>query len=262
MVLKFQFLIVLIVSSRICVLGQDKPVMLQTKTLPIVYHQHAAEYRALCHQAFNLAALRLEQLPKRAKGSLPPAIITDIDETILDNSSFEAQLIKDGKEYSFLLWKQWTDQAIAPLVPGAGDFLKLAKKKDIRIFYISNRDTSELSSTLINLKNHDLPDADLSHLIFQNNESSKEARRARVMEKYNVVLLIGDNLNDFMAVFERKDILSRASEVDKIKEQWGKRFIVIPNVVYGEWENAFYDYQRHLTTQQKNEMLMKKLIGY
>lgn len=262
MVLKFQFLVVIIISSRIFVFGQDKPVHLQAKTLPIAYHQHAAEYRALCHQAFNLAALRLEQLPKREKGSLPPAIITDIDETILDNSSFEAQLIKDEKEYSFVLWKQWTDRAIAPLVPGAGDFLKLAKKKGITIFYISNRDTSELSSTVINLKNYDLPNVDRNHLIFQNNESSKEGRRAGVMDKYNVVLLIGDNLNDFMAVFEKKDITSRASEVDKVKEQWGKRFIVIPNVVYGEWENAFYDYQRHLTVQQKNEILMKKLIGY
>lgn len=215
----------------------------------------------MCYQAFNLATLRLEQISKTRKG-LPLAIITDIDETILDNSYFEAELIRNDSEYSFELWKQWTDKASATLVPGAGNFLKEAKKKGISIFYISNRDTSEIKSTLINLKKYNLPDADMRHLIFQKDESSKEARRNQVMKNYNVVLLLGDNLNDFTALFEKKSSHDRKTEVDNVEKEWGKRFIVIPNGVYGEWENALYNYKHHLTPEQRNKILMEALTDY
>jgi len=232
------------------------------KEYPVLWQQQAAEYRALCYQAFNIALLRISQIPKEKFKKERLAIITDLDETILDNSYSEAQLIKEGKQHSAQSWKGWTDRSAATAVPGAVEFLQMARKKGIAIFYISNRDTASVPSTLINLKKLKLPDAAETHMLFLSNTSSKEARRQLVMKKYNVVMLLGDNLNDFMRVFEQKPITERFGETDKVKNEWGKKFIVLPNATYGEWENAIYDYGRNLTADQRAEMLREKLKGY
>jgi 5'-nucleotidase (lipoprotein e(P4) family) len=232
------------------------------KEYPVLFQQTAAEYRALCYQAFNLAQLRIDAIPRRKLRRQKLAIITDLDETILDNSYQEAQQIKEGKEYSPQSWKNWTNQSAATAVPGAVAFLQAAKRKGIHIFYISNRDTTEINSTLLNLQKLQLPDADIAHMLFLLNTSSKEVRRQKVMQDYEVVMLMGDNLTDFTTAFEKKPIDERKQETDKVKEDWGRKFIVLPNAIYGEWENALYDYDRKLTPAQKEEKRLQKLKGY
>ncbi len=222
------------------------------KQLPVLWMQTAAEYRALCYQAFNTAQWRLEKLLKKKKRKAHWAIITDLDETILDNSYEEAKRIKTNKDYNNVDWSHWVNQSAATEVPGAGKFLQWVHQKGVTVFYISNRDTSQLMATLINLQKLQLPDADTAHMLFLSNSSSKEARRHAVMNNYNVVMLFGDNLNDFTYLFEKKDIAARKTEVDNVKEDWGNKFIVLPNSTYGEWENALYDYNRKLTPQQKD----------
>jgi 5'-nucleotidase (lipoprotein e(P4) family) len=106
-----------------------------------------------------------------------------------------------------------------------------------------------------------LPDADTSHMLFLSNDFSKESRRQTVMKNYDVVMLLGDNLNDFMQVFEDKTIAERLNETDKVKEEWGKKFIVLPNAAYGEWENALYNYNDTLTFDQKMIKLKSLLQG-
>jgi len=228
------------------------------KEYPILFQQRAAEYRALCYQAFNLAALRLNTISKTM--TKKPAIITDLDETILDNSYQQAELIVNNQPYTSKSWKDWTDRSAATAVPGAVEFLQKAKQKGITVFYISNRDTSEIRSTMLNLQKLKLPNADIAHMLFLSNTSSKETRRQLVMKKYNVVLLLGDNLNDFMQSFEKKNSNDRFAETDKVKTEWGKKFIVLPNATYGEWENAIYDYDRNLMPDQKEIKRKEKII--
>lgn len=237
----------------------DSTATVSHKLLPILWQQHAAEYRALCYQAFNLATERVEKIKKKRRG-LPYVIITDIDETVLDNSPHEAHLIISKAEYNYASWKSWTDRSQATAVPGAIEFLQHAKSKGISIFYVSNRDSSEVGSTLLNLRKLNFPDADTTHLFFKTSTSSKEDRRLRIAKNYNVIMLLGDNLNDFLQVFEKKSNYDRVIEVDKLRTEWGKRFIVLPNAVYGEWENALYEYQRNLTPMQKEKILKDKLI--
>jgi len=232
------------------------------KEYPVLWQQQAAEYRALCYQAFNIAALRLRTITKTKTTGKRLAIITDLDETILDNSYQQAELIKNDQEYSEKAWKDWTDQSAATAVPGAVEFLQMARAKGVTIFYISNRDTGELRSTLVNLQKLKLPNADTNHTLFLSSTSSKEARRQIVMKKYNVVMLLGDNLNDFMQTFEKKLSDDRKVEADKVRQEWGKKFIVLPNAFYGEWENAIYDYKRNLPPENKEAMRREKLKGY
>ena len=232
------------------------------KEYPVLWQQTAAEYRALCYQAFNIATLRINCISKKKIRKQKMVIITDLDETILDNSYSEAQLIKDGKQYSNENWKNWTAKSAATAVPGAVTFLQTAKERGFQIFYISNRDTSELGSTLINLQKLNIPNADTAHMLFLTNTSSKETRRQIIEAKYEVVMLLGDNLNDFTNLFEKKSIADRFMETNKVQSAWGDKFIVLPNSAYGEWESALYNYQRNITTTRRAAMRWRLLQGY
>lgn len=208
-----------------------------------------------------MATERINEIVKKKNRKQNLAIITDLDETILDNSYAEAQLIKEDKNFNLAEWKKWTNKSAATAVPGAVEFLQMAKRKGFTVFYISNRGTSEIIPTLINLQKLQLPDADTAHMLFLSNTSSKESRRQRVMQNYNVVMLLGDNLNDFMQIFERRPIVERLSETDSVKNEWGKKFIVLPNATYGEWENAIYEYKKN-DLEVKYQMLLHALKGY
>lgn len=255
-------LLLLALAGSFASRAQDAPSENTLIEYPVLWHQTAAEYRALCYQAFNAATQQLQSLPKKKlrKGQL--AIVTDIDETILDNSYYEAQQIKNGAEYSDTAWKRWTSRAAATAVPGAAAFLQLAASRGVTIFYISNRDTTEVASTVTNLKQLGLPNADNEHCLFLSNKSSKEERRNKVSGEYEIVMLLGDNLNDFTTAFEKKYIAERFAETDKVMNDWGRKFIVLPNAIYGEWLKAIYDYKKTLTPQQKKTIRTEVMKGY
>jgi 5'-nucleotidase (lipoprotein e(P4) family) len=232
--------------------------MSNAKLLPVLWQQHSAEYRALCYQAFNFATCRLEESRLRKRHRY--AIITDVDETVLDNSYYEAKRVLQNTEFDMTTWKQWTSQAVATPLPGAVEFFQMARKKGVEIFYVSNRDTSEVSSTIANLKRHGFPDADRKHMLFLGKTSSKEERRQIIFKDYKVIMMLGDNLNDFSAVFEKKDSQARKVETDNHQKEWGSMFIVLPNVIYGEWENALLDYSRSRSPVEKEIRLRDKLV--
>jgi 5'-nucleotidase (lipoprotein e(P4) family) len=232
------------------------------KIYPVLYQQTAAEYRALCYQAFNIAACRLQAIRKKEFRKHQLAIITDIDETILDNSPGDAQLIREKKEYNNADWDAWVNLSAATAVPGAIDFLRFAKDRGATIFYISNRTTAQVQPTLTNLRRLGMPDADSAHLLFSAGVSSKEARREEVAKQYKIIMLLGDNLADFTTAFEKGEIANRFSATDAARNEWGSRFIVLPNASYGDWESALWSHKRGLTPQQKLLMMLTLLRGF
>lgn len=226
----------------------------------VLYVQKAAEYRALAYQTFNLARLRLDadldkknvkKLPKDQR-KLARSIIVDIDETVLDNSPSQAAAIKYGRPFNQTDWYAWGEMRKAKVIPGAVEFLNYAVSKGVKIFYISNRDEVQKPATIDNLKKAGFSDVSADNVLLRTTESSKDARRAIAGSKHRIVMLIGDNLDDFTSAFERKSIADRFAETDKARAEFGKRFIVLPNAMYGTWENAIYEYGR-LTEVQKAE---------
>ena len=232
----------------------------------ILYQQKAAEYRALTYQAFNLAKMNLDadfdkknlkKLPKKER-KMPCAVVVDIDETVLDNSPAQAYNAVNNLPFDLKNWYAWGDLRKAKAIPGAVDFLNYANKKGVKVFYVSNRDEVQKQATIDNLKNVGFPDATIETVLLRQNESSKEVRRNLISEKYRIVMLMGDNLDDFSDIFEKKSVMDRFNEVDKMREIFGKKFIVLPNIMYGTWESAIYDYQR-LSDAQKREKRISAL---
>lgn len=232
--------------------------------------QKSAEYRALCYQAFNIAREKI----KNVKGTNKKAIIVDIDETVLDNSPYEAYLIGLDKDYP-VDWDNWINQAEAKAIPGALEFLKEASAKGIEIFYVTNRKQNKeealndlkYKSTLDNLVKLKFPDADTKHLLLRQkfreskdySDSDKQRRRDEIMKEYEVLLLIGDNMGDFAQNYYKQSYNIRNDEVDKDKDKFGNKYIVLPNPMYGDWLNAIFDYKHKKTLREKKELINRSL---
>jgi 5'-nucleotidase (lipoprotein e(P4) family) len=258
---KYLLSLALILSAAVVTSSQTaQPApSLDYTTAGVLYTQKAAEYRALAYQAFNIARMRLDEdfdkknlkkLPK-AERKMPRAIVVDIDETVLDNSPSNAKQIATNTSFNTKDWYAWGEMRKAKAVPGSVDFLNYAVSKGVKIFYISNRDEVQRQATIDNLKSVGFNDVSSDRVMLRvNGESPKGPRRDVVAKNYRIVMLVGDNLDDFESVFERKSIAERYASADGFRNLWGKKFIVLPNAMYGTWENAIYEYQR-LTDAQK-----------
>ena len=240
------------------------------QTGAVLWTQSSAEYRAIAYQTFSLARLRLDQaLATRKSGRAlrramkPPAIIVDVDETVLDNSRFQAELILKGVAYSPAAWQAWCDRAEAGAVPGAIEFLTYAFRRGVRVFYITNRRQPEKAGTIINLKKFGFPDVSDETVMIreQGTTASKEARRQNVRSAYRIVLLVGDNLHDFSDDFAGKSIADRKAQVDLEQLEFGSRFIVVPNPMYGDWESAIYGNQSNLSEDDRRASRRAALRG-
>lgn len=210
-------------------------------TFAALWQQRAAEYKALCFQAYNIARVRLNEDLQRGSDK-PMAIVTDIDETVLDNSPYTVHTAIKGESYSEKSWAEWTSKAIADTVPGALSFLQYAASKGVHVYYITNRGESERAATLQNLQRWNFPDADNEHLVLKTTTSSKEARRQHLAQTHQIILLMGDNLGDFAAIFDKQPVDKRDEVTKQAAAEFGNRFIVLPNPMYGDWLPAMFQY--------------------
>jgi len=232
----------------------------------ILWTQSSGEKAALSYQAFALARLTLDRdLRLNRRNRMKRAIIVDVDETILDNSRYQGMLVQTHRAYASQTWTEWCNRAQATALPGAVEFLQYVNSRGVRVFYVTNRKDVEKEGTARNLKQVGFPNVTDETLLIRTdkNSSSKEPRRRAISAKYRVLLLMGDNLNDFSDVFENsKTIDARMSAVERDKAKFGTRFIVLPNPMYGNWEDAIYDNNPQLSDKEKNEKRKAALKGY
>jgi 5'-nucleotidase (lipoprotein e(P4) family) len=232
----------------------------------VLWTQTSGEARALAYQAFTLARMMLDRdLQVNRRSKLKRALVVDADETVLDNSRYQATLLKNRQNYDAQTWTDWVKRAEAEAIPGAVEFLRYAASRGVRVFYVTNRNLLEKEATATNLKKLGFPDVSDETLLVRTDAktSSKEARRRTVEARFRIVLLMGDNLNDFAEVFQQsKTVADRLAAVERNKSQFGKRFIVLPNVMYGDWESAVYDYNFKLTEEEKAAKRRSRLKTY
>ncbi len=226
-----------------------------------LYHQYTPEYKALCLQSYHVAKRNLAWIMESTNFEVAPAVVLDLDETVLDNSPFEAKCILENTSYP-KYWDEWMNEANADLVPGAADFLETAQALGAEIYYISNRKEKYLAQTIKNMQLHKLPNADSAHIWLRTDTSSKKARRDSLSTQRTIVLLIGDNLNDFTEAFELDNNNERMAEVEKMKDLFGQRFIMLPNPMYGEWEKAILDGSYEHERTDRDSLYKKALRSF
>ena len=236
------------------------PFSMQARLGANLYMQTAAEYRACCLQVYKTAEMRLDALLAAANPKpLKPAVIMDLDETVLDNSAFESFLYENQKEYSDDLWQIYERDypGQVRLVPGAKQFIKKAEDRGVTVIFISNRLEENCGSTVSALAQLGINTKGIGQRLFLKKRaasSDKTSRREAVAAQYNVLLVFGDNMRDFSETFIAKKLTendaaeaydqaigSRLKLVDEAACHWGSDWFVLPNPGYGEWEKLIHN---------------------
>lgn len=212
-------------------------VEISKKEHSLYWQKNSAEYVALSYQAYNIAKLRLDEelnsnLNKR------PAIVIDLDETVLNNLPYNEMLIDSSEVFTQESWSKWVNKKIATKVPGSLEFINYAKSKNVKIVYLSNRRVENYEPTKENLITLGYPFDDDTLMLLRDETSDKTPRR-NTLKDYEIIMLLGDNLADFNSVFYKKSNKERIQSVDSLSKLFGDKFIVFPNLIYGDWEDGF-----------------------
>lgn len=203
----------------------------------VIYQNSSAEVHRLYQQGYELARIRLDQNLARPH-TLPPAVIVDIDETVLDNSPSNADDAANGRTFTPVEWKKWTALAKAKALPGSVEFLNYAVSQGCEVFYISNRGMDEEDATVRNLVSEGFPMADTAHVMPMGATSDKTERRAEVGRNHYIALLVGDQLTDFDQSLKDRSVDFGKPRVDGMSDTLERYFIMLPNALYGTWLNA------------------------
>jgi len=227
-----------------------------------LWMQRAPEFRALAQQVYQLAeqqiaapapgsaALEQQDVAADALARMPAAVVLDLDETVLDNSVFQARLLRDRVEYNSKDWGQWIAAGEADAVPGAREFIAAARRLGYTVFYVSNRDCNvpaptsadpcpAKTATMRNLVALGIdPAPDPAHMLLRGerpewNNSLKTLRRASIAANYRIVALLGDDLGDFV------DPKVFAGDRERLEPRFGHSWFLLPNPVYGSWTNPY-----------------------
>jgi acid phosphatase len=234
-----------------------------------LWTQHSVEFKASAMTAYALATIRLDQalqdkawtaLPPAEQGEnyadRPPAVILDVDETVLDNSPYQAWLVLNDESFHPRTWASFVNTVTSRPVPGSLAFAKYAESKGVKVFYVSNRDGKLEEATRKNLARFGYPMGGNVDTVLLKKEkpawksSKKSPRRSHVGKDYRVLLLIGDNFGDFVDGYKDTQ-KGRAALMTEHGQKWGREWIVIANPTYGSWESAPYGFDYKLRRDEK-----------
>ncbi len=233
--------------------------------------QTSAEYHALAVATFARAKTELDQaladrswtaaLEQQGEiADLPPAVIADLDETLLDNSAYEAGRIRAGLRFEEESFRAWVNRAEAREIPGAAEFARYAAERGVTVFYVTNRAAPLEEATRVNLAALGFPIAGDRDTVLMAGErpewgSDKATRRTEVARSFRILLLLGDDLGDFVSGAQAPPEDRRAL-AERFADRWQTRWILLPNPDYGSWERALSNNERGLSA---DEILRRKL---
>ncbi|WP_136247411.1 5'-nucleotidase, lipoprotein e(P4) family [Halomonas borealis] len=204
------------------------------------YQQQSAEVAALQRQGFALARYRLEDRLEALGEGVAPAIITDLDETVIDNSALLARDMAECHDFTaWDTWKRWEREGEPSLIPGAKAFLDYADEQGVAVFYVSDRYQENEADTLATLKALDLPQVSADSVMLLG--PPKAERRAAVVENHTLVMQLGDSLHDFAGEFGDAELAGQHDLVEEHADRFGQDWIVFPNAAYGDWSEAELD---------------------
>lgn len=243
----------------------------------LLWLRTSVEYDALTRQAFTAATQKLGEalvdpnwqslVPAERMGDAsanrPPCVVVDVDETMLDNSVFQLERIQSDTEYGTDVWNEFVQRRASPAIEGAVEFVQACRVSGVKVFFVTNREATVEAATRDNLIAQGLMTVSDPDVILSKNEqpdwsSDKTSRRRAVAREYRILLLIGDDLNDFLSAknltIEQRNQLFLANQ-----KNWGQSWFVVPNPNYGSWEQATIGNDYRAPLEKKRELKMKTL---
>ena len=214
-------------------------------TVAVAWKQTAAEYRALYYQGFNVAKMHLEKALKDKKaGDKPLAVVTDLDDTLVLPLKYWGHLVANNVDFfDDPIWDAWIPEYQLIPSPGAMEFLEFCKENNIEVFYVTSREQGDdtYKFAIEQMKKLGFPYVDEQHVTVLRDTSNKEKPQQKIAEKYDIVVYLGDNLNDFRRIYYVKgNVDERIKLMEQDKDKFGSKFILFPNPTDGHWISAIF----------------------
>jgi 5'-nucleotidase (lipoprotein e(P4) family) len=229
----------------------------------VLWQTTSAEYRVLAQSIYATARLHLDRaladrqwtaLPTQKENfqNLPPAVIMDVDETVIDTGKFQSQLVKNHARFSSAPWRDWLNRNEPAAVPGAVEFISFAQSRGVTVFFVTNREHATKPITRVNLATIGVKLPDQVDTVLTRNErpdwsSDKTSRQTFIARSHRVLMLFGDDLADFISDY-RGAPQTRMREALK-HDEWGSKWFMLPNPMYGSWEGSLYDFSSELNSE-------------
>jgi 5'-nucleotidase (lipoprotein e(P4) family) len=232
----------------------------------LLWVKYSAEYRAITEQVYADATQDLPGFVRDTAWSvipgqedvahLPVAVILDVDETVVSNIDFQLTF-----ERPFENWKldEWTRNTIATPVHGVRRFVESARAAGVTVFFVTNRPCERIEgsddpcpqkqSTIDDIREVGI-ETDAGHVFLSQERGwnrEKSARRNHIAQTHRVVMLIGDDLGDFLPCVRRKAYPpcnrtatadERVAMVEKNAHLWSNGWYILPNPMHGSWTSV------------------------
>jgi acid phosphatase len=235
----------------------------------ILWTRHSAEGEATALQAYRAATLALDDAladptwtaALEQEGDFagkPPAVILDIDETVLDNSAYQVERMRHGDRYSSPSFLDWCREERAPPIPGALEYTKLAASRGVAVFYVTNRAAEVEDATARNLEALGFPVAGGAILPRISSSSDKADRRRTVAATHRILALVGDDLGDFLSG-AKSSLAEREALAEVYADRWGERWFMLPNPLYGSWSDAILGLERARPEHEHLDLRLRAL---
>jgi 5'-nucleotidase (lipoprotein e(P4) family) len=275
---------VLALGAVLAAMSSSVPAQAQAEPAPndlllaTLWTQRSVEFKANALSIYALGQIRLDQAladknwtaaPLEQKGdyqNLPPAVLLDIDETVLDNSAYQVWMMENNQAFSTKTWDQFCAARISTAIPGALEFTKYADSKGVKVFYVSNRGANTEQDTRANMEKLGFPMGGNVDVFLMQNEkpdwgSQKGTRRAAIAKDYRIMLNFGDNFGDF-------DDRYRGSEADRFKAfeenraRWGREWLMLANPTYGSFDTAPFGHDFKKSREEQRKAKWNVLEGW
>ena len=218
-----------------------------SRGLETKYVRDSAEYATLCREVYRVATNAVTGTTHTGTWG----VILDVDETTLDNSTYQLERGAYGLSFDDASWSAWIMRKEAGSVPGVESFVNAVRAAGGKVVYITDRNTEYVApggqtadlvtATRENLERNRLWNkADL--LCLKTGSSDTKAMRRKAVAtgagvcswsgiSVNVVAFVGDQMGDFPAAGEA---FTGAGKDD----QFGLSFFLLPDPMYGKWTNG------------------------
>ena len=229
--------------------------------LGLMWVKHAEEFRAVTLTVYQSAEKDLEgfiadpswsALPEQTDAAhLPPAIIFDVDETVLSNIDFQLSFEPPFENWKLDEWNRATD---AIPIPGFAAFAEKARAMGVELFFVTNRPCERNGSgpcpqrvTTINDIAESGIETDKEHVFLSNERGwtrEKVTRRMHIAQTHRVIMLFGDDFGDFIPCVRSETLPpcmtsatseSRRADLERFSRYWGSGWYVLPNPMHGSW---------------------------
>ncbi|MSP77353.1 MAG: 5-nucleotide phosphatase [Rhodospirillaceae bacterium] len=246
--------------------------------LATLWTQRSVEFKGNALTVYALARYRLDEAladknwtaaPAEQKGdyqNLPPAIILDVDETVLDNSRYQVWMMRANQSFSTKTWNEFCAAQVSTAVPGAVEFTRYADSKGVKVFYVTNRGVETKDDTRKNMEKLGFPmGGNVDTLLMQSEKpdwgSQKGTRRAVIAKDYRILLNFGDNFGDFDDRY-RGSLADRDKAFEENRARWGREWLVIANPTYGSFDTAPFGHDFKKSREEQRKAKYDALEGW